>query len=90
MEVELTFFSIVSEKPEIARKSPVKINLKNDENYEWCSCGKSANQPWCNGSHKETYFKPLIFSSDEIKNIVICMCKHTQNPPYCDGSHVNL
>ena len=64
--------------------------LKNDKNYAWCSCGKSANQPWCNGSHKETNFKPLIFSSDEIKNIVICMCKHTQNPPYCDGSHVNL
>lgn len=80
----------MSGKPEIAGKSPVTITLKTDENYAWCSCGKSANQPWCNGSHKETNFKPLIFSSDEIKNIVICMCKHTQNPPYCDGSHVNL
>ena len=80
----------MSGKPEIAGKSLVTITLKNDENYAWCSCGKSANQPWCNGSHKETNFKPLIFSSYEIKNIVICMCKHTQNPPYCDGSHVNL
>ena len=80
----------MSGKPEIAGKSHVTITLKNDENYAWCSCSKSANQQWCNGSHKETNFKPLIFSSDEIKNIVICMCKHTQNPPYCDGSHVNL
>lgn len=80
----------MSEKPEIAGKSPVIIDLKKDENYAWCSCGMSMNQPWCNGSHKETSFNPLIFSSEESKKSAICTCKHTKNPPFCDGSHMNL
>ena len=80
----------MSGKPEIAGESPVMIDLKIDENYAWCSCGKSINQPWCNGSHKETHFNPLVFSSEESKKSAICMCKHTKNPPYCDGSHMNL
>jgi len=80
----------MSEKPEIAGKSPVMIDLKEGENYAWCSCGMSANQPWCNGSHKDTSFNPLIFSSEESKKSAICTCKHTKNPPYCDGSHMNL
>ena len=48
----------MSEKPEIAGKSPVMIDLNKGENYAWCSCGMSMNQPWCNGSHKETSFNP--------------------------------
>lgn len=80
----------MSEKPEIAGKNPVMIDLNKGENYAWCSCGMSTNQPWCNGSHKETSFNPLIFSSEESKKSAICMCKHTKNPPYCDGSHMNL
>ena len=80
----------MSDKPEMAGDSPVMITLKNNENYAWCSCGKSDNQPWCNGSHRETHFNPLIFSSEKSKKTAICMCKHTKNPPYCDGSHMNL
>ena len=80
----------MSDKPEMAGKSPAMITLKNNENYAWCSCGRSDNQPWCNGSHRETHFNPLIFSSEKSKKTVICMCKHTKNPPYCDGSHMNL
>lgn len=78
------------DKPEIAAKKPVIIDIEKGNNYAWCSCGKSENQPWCNGSHKDSMFNPLIFSSDENKKGAICMCKHTKNPPYCDGSHLNL
>ena len=78
------------DKPEIAAKKPIIIKIKKGNNYAWCSCGKSENQPWCNGSHKDSMFNPLIFSSDESKKGAICMCKHTKNPPYCDGSHLNL
>ena len=78
------------DKPEIAAKKPVIIDIEKGNNYAWCSCGKSENQPWCNGYHKDSMFNPLIFSSDESKKGAICMCKHTKNPPYCDGSHLNL
>ncbi len=61
--------------------------LEKGKRYAWCSCGKSDNQPWCNGAHKGSEFKPHVFEAEESKPTPICMCKKTKNPPYCDGSH---
>jgi hypothetical protein len=30
--------------------------------YRWCSCGQSLNQPFCDGAHEGTKFKPLKFT----------------------------
>ena len=76
-------------QPVIADKKPVLLELEAGT-YYWCSCGKSNNQPFCNGSHKGTEFTPLAFEVTEKKNVAICNCKHTSNPPYCDGSHSKL
>ena len=59
--------------------------LEKGKTYAWCSCGKSDNQPWCNGAHQGSEFKPHIFTAEESK-APICICK-TKNPPHCDGSH---
>ena len=32
---------------------PAEVELEPG-NYAWCSCGRSANQPFCDGSHKGT------------------------------------
>ncbi|KAF6771474.1 hypothetical protein AHF37_08697 [Paragonimus kellicotti] len=63
----------------------------------WCVCGLSKLQPWCDGSHKPTHFKPLRWtvpstSSEQFKPMThaICQCKHTSKPPYCDGTHKHL
>lgn len=77
-------------KPAIAEKSPIKVELKKDKVYLWCSCGKSKNQPFCDASHKGTEFKPLKFSVEETQEKYLCRCKHTGNPPYCDGTHKTL
>ena len=61
--------------------------LENGKTYAWCSCGKSDTQPWCNGAHQGSEFKPHIFTAEDSKPAPICMCKKTKNPPYCDGSH---
>ena len=61
--------------------------LEKGKTYAWCSCGKSDTQPWCNGAHQGSEFKPHIFIAEESKPAPICMCKKTKNPPYCDGSH---
>ena len=78
------------ENPKIAGKSPSLEELESGKNYAWCACGMSANQPWCNGAHKESTMTPVVFKSDESKTAAMCMCKQTNNPPYCDGSHSSL
>ena len=36
----------------IAQKLPFMTDLEENKDYFWCSCGKSSNQPFCDGSHK--------------------------------------
>lgn len=76
-------------EPEIAGKEPVEIDLEAGTHY-WCTCGKSAKQPLCDGTHQGTDFAPAEFKLDEPKKVWLCMCKHTKTPPYCDGSHSAL
>lgn len=77
-------------KPKIAAKRPQMVELEKGKKYAWCSCGASSNQPWCDGLHKDSGFKPLIFVAEEDKSASLCMCKQTSNPPYCDGTHNSL
>jgi CDGSH-type Zn-finger protein/uncharacterized Fe-S cluster protein YjdI len=74
----------------IADTKPVKVELKKDKNVAWCACGRSVNQPWCDGSHKSTSINPIVIKVEENKNAFLCMCKHSKNKPYCDGSHMHL
>ena len=37
--------------PIIADKKPIKVDLESGKNYFWCRCGKSQQQPFCDGSH---------------------------------------
>ena len=78
------------EKGKVAGKTPQMVALKAGETYAWCACGKSTNQPFCDGSHVGSSFTPKVFKVDEPKQAAMCMCKQTKNPPYCDGSHMSL
>ena len=53
--------------------------LEKGKTYAWCSCGKSDNQPWCNGAHQGTEFKPHVFKAEESKPVAMCGCKQTKN-----------
>lgn len=72
--------------PKIAAKNPAAINLEPG-NYFWCACGKSKNQPFCDGSHQGTEIFPSAFKIDNKKEVFLCQCKQSKNPPFCDGSH---
>ena len=65
----------------------IAVEVEKDNSYYWCSCGKSAKQPFCDGSHKGTEFTPLAYKADETKRMFFCACKKTNNQPFCDGSH---
>jgi CDGSH-type Zn-finger protein len=73
----------------IAAKNPIVLNLEPG-NYFWCACGRSKNQPFCDGSHQGTVFLPSAFKIDVKKEVYLCQCKHSKNQPFCDGSHNNL
>jgi len=76
------------DKPESCDNRPLMQEVEPGT-YFWCSCGKSTNQPFCDGAHKGTGFSPVKEVVDEKKKIFWCMCKATKNAPHCDGSHSN-
>jgi CDGSH iron-sulfur domain-containing protein 3 len=78
------------DKPVISQKEPIAVDLKKGQTYAWCACGRSENQPFCDGSHLGTTFEPLVFVADEDKKAFLCACKYTKKPPYCDGAHKDL
>ncbi|MEE8345028.1 MAG: CDGSH iron-sulfur domain-containing protein, partial [Woeseiaceae bacterium] len=79
----------VMDKPVVFAKEPAVLELDPDT-YYWCSCGKSASQPFCDNAHGDGEFGPLPFVVNEKKTVALCNCKNTKTPPYCDGSHNNL
>jgi len=74
----------------IAQKAPFPVAVESGKTYFWCSCGKSANQPFCDGTHKGSEFAPLKWEATETKTVYFCGCKHSAKPPLCDGSHQTL
>ena len=78
------------DKPNIAGRKPIKVQLEKGETKNWCACGLSSNQPYCDGSHRKTDIKPKQFVAEESGDAFLCMCKQTKNPPYCDGTHAKL
>ena len=80
----------MSDTAKIVQTSPYKVNLEDGKTYFWCACGRSANQPFCDGSHKTTSISPVKFTAEATKVAFLCGCKHTANQPFCDGSHKAL
>lgn len=58
--------------------------------YYWCACGRSKNQPFCDGSHKATKFSPVEFKLEKFDLVALCGCKMTKSKPDCDGTHMGL
>ncbi|XP_022109315.1 CDGSH iron-sulfur domain-containing protein 3, mitochondrial-like [Acanthaster planci] len=74
----------------IAKKIPALVKLEPGKKYYWCKCGLSKKQPFCDGAHKPTQFKPVMLTVDVPKRVLLCRCKQTSNEPYCDMTHVKV
>ena len=73
--------------PVVAQKSSFPIEVEAGKSYFWCACGRSQNQPFCDGSHKDTGFDPVKWTSEETGRKFFCGCKMTDGQPFCDGTH---
>ena len=74
----------------VVQTKPCLVSLKAGKKYAWCTCKFSKDQPWCDGSHKGTDKRPMVFTADKDEDVLLCACKETKSGPYCDGSHNNL
>ncbi len=80
----------MSTGPNIAQKAPYGVVVEAGRRYWWCACGRSANQPWCDGSHKGSGFTPVEYVAAESTKVWFCGCKHSARKPLCDGTHKTL
>jgi len=67
--------------------TPIAIDVDAGKTYWWCSCGRSASQPFCDGTHKGSEYAPMKYTAGETGRLWFCTCKRTASPPLCDGSH---
>ncbi|HSH09195.1 MAG TPA: CDGSH iron-sulfur domain-containing protein [Oceanipulchritudo sp.] len=73
--------------PIVANNKPVPVELEEGKTYFYCTCGQSAGQPFCDGSHKGSGMAPKAFKAEKTGTAYLCQCKDSQNAPFCDGSH---
>ena len=46
-------------KPVISNNRPINVQLTKGKKYHFCRCGRSRNQPYCDGTHQ-------TFSDDQV------------------------
>jgi len=80
----------MAEKGTVADTKPILMEVEAGKDYWWCACGKSKNQPFCDGSHKGSTFTPVQWIAPESKRVAFCVCKQTDTQPLCSGAHKGL
>ena len=75
------------DSPQIAQRTPYPVTVEAGRTYWWCACGRSANQPFCDGSHKGSGIEPVKLVAEKAETLWLCGCKHSGKQPFCDGTH---
>lgn len=74
----------------VPQTAPYAVTVAAGKALFWCACGRSARQPYCDGSHKGSGVSPVKYVPAADGTVYLCGCKHTANRPLCDGSHTAL
>jgi CDGSH-type Zn-finger protein len=76
--------------PTVTDNKPLRVELTEGEKYFYCTCGKSLNQPFCDGSHQGTGFAPMVITAEKTGPAFFCQCRNSSNAPFCDGTHSKI
>ncbi len=77
-------------EPVVAQEFPYPVEVAEGKSYFWCACGRSATQPFCDGSHSGTGIEPVKYTATESMKVAFCGCKASKKGAVCDGSHNQL
>lgn len=64
---------------------PITLKMKHAEitlepgTFAWCTCGKTATPPFCDGTHRGTKFKSVLFKLPEKRKEWLCQGDQTTN-----------
>lgn len=76
--------------PIVAQPFPYFVDVEEGKTYKWCACGRSAAQPFCDGSHQGTGIEPVDHKAATTKRFAFCGCKASKRGAICDSSHNDL
>jgi CDGSH-type Zn-finger protein len=54
----------------VVNNKPAKESLKKHEEYYFCACSQSDNQPFCDGPYEGISFKLKLFLELQRKNLI--------------------
>jgi len=74
----------------LSKFGPKRVAVEAGKRYVWCTCRKSSDMPFCDGTHKGSEFKPVKFTAEKDAVVFFCACGKTGDQPLCDGSHQKL
>jgi len=79
--------------PSTPKMGPYKVHVNAGEAYHFCTCGESANQPWCEGDGGPCPIEPnftarTVFHQHNATKLM-CGCKKAPGA-YCNGTCATL
>ena len=58
----------------IEKKKFTKLDVVSGKSYFICQCGQSAKYPLCDGSHKNTSYRPEKYVASADTSVSVCGC----------------
>lgn len=77
-------------EPKIRGLKSLRLLMEPGE-YKYCACGRTKNNPFCDGSHREaTNIRPIPVTIKFKHEVKWCDCRKSKKLPFCDHSHREL
>ena len=82
--MKLIFINLFFQFGTVYDIKPAKIAVEKNHLYEWCGCGRSHSQPFCDVTCQNPYWRKNIvggkitYIAPKSEDVWFCLCKHTK------------